>query len=230
MCQRLEIPHVINNAYGIQAKKLCAAITSAWRKGRVDAVVQSTDKNFMVPVGGAVVVAPKARPELVDALNRLYPGRAAMAPLLDVLITLLHFGAAGWERVLNQREQLHTYALGALNRCAAELGERVLNVPGNPISMALTLDSLQGQGQQAATFLGSMLFARCASGARVIVPGKVQEVGGMTFHGYGASWDEYPHAYITVAAAIGMTVQEVDEFMQRLTACAKELQEKKQKI
>lgn len=26
--------------------------------GRVDAVVQSTDKNFMVPVGGAIVCGP----------------------------------------------------------------------------------------------------------------------------------------------------------------------------
>lgn len=26
--------------------------------GRVDAIVQSTDKNFMVPVGGAVVCGP----------------------------------------------------------------------------------------------------------------------------------------------------------------------------
>lgn len=28
--------------------------------GRVDAVVQSTDKNFLVPVGGAVVCGPDA--------------------------------------------------------------------------------------------------------------------------------------------------------------------------
>lgn len=229
VCQRLQIPHIINNAYGVQAKALCAAITSAWRKGRVDAVVQSTDKNFMVPVGGAVVIAPKSRPELVDAANRLYPGRAAMGPSLDLLITLLHFGAVGWQRVLNEREQLHTYSLGALHRSAAELGERVLNVPDNPISMGMTLDSLRG-GRQDVTFLGSMLFARCASGARVIVPGKIQEVGGLTLHGFGASYDEYPHAYITVAAAIGTSVQEVDEFMRRLTTCAKELQDAKQKM
>jgi len=36
----------------------------------VDAVVQSTDKNFMVPVGGAVVAAGRRRPGLVAAVNQ----------------------------------------------------------------------------------------------------------------------------------------------------------------
>ncbi len=123
-------------------------VTAAWRRGRVDAVVQSTDKNFMVPVGGAVVAAGRRRPGLIAAVNKArmhvtvlllrsmlpsahqpltgqwrhryharctwlalwlcsqpvwwnvpqapatprqaYPGRASMAPLLDVLMTLLH--------------------------------------------------------------------------------------------------------------------------------------------
>jgi len=37
----------------------------------VDAVVQSTDKNFMVPVGGAVVAASKHDPSLVAAVNKV---------------------------------------------------------------------------------------------------------------------------------------------------------------
>ncbi len=46
-------------------------VTAAWRKGRVDAVVQSTDKNFMVPVGGAVIAASKQDTSLVDAVNKV---------------------------------------------------------------------------------------------------------------------------------------------------------------
>ena len=87
------IGHIINNAYGVQSAALCAAVTAAGRRGRLDAFVQSTDKNFMVPVGGAVIAAPSSRPQLVEAVNQAYPGRAGMAPLLDVLITLLHWGA-----------------------------------------------------------------------------------------------------------------------------------------
>lgn len=48
LCQALGVPHIVNNAYGVQAAALTAAVTSACRKGRVDAIVQSTDKNFMV--------------------------------------------------------------------------------------------------------------------------------------------------------------------------------------
>jgi hypothetical protein len=58
LCARLGVPHIINNAYGVQCRALCAAITAAARRGRVDAVVQSSDKNFMVPVGGALVCGP----------------------------------------------------------------------------------------------------------------------------------------------------------------------------
>ncbi len=47
--------------------------------GRVDAVVQSTDKNFMVPVGGAIVAAGKGQPNLLDAINKMYPGRAGIS-------------------------------------------------------------------------------------------------------------------------------------------------------
>ena len=67
--------------------------------GRVDAVVQSTDKNFMVPVGGAIVAAGKRLPDLVEAVNKLYPGRAAVNAHLDLLMTLLHWGAQGWKQV-----------------------------------------------------------------------------------------------------------------------------------
>lgn len=48
LCSRHGIPHIINNAYGVQSAALCQLVTSACRRGRVDAFIQSTDKNFMV--------------------------------------------------------------------------------------------------------------------------------------------------------------------------------------
>lgn len=180
----------------------------------------------------------------VAAANSLYPGRASMSPLLDLLITLLHWGADGWRAQLAAREALHSHAQAALATFAAEHGERVLHTPGNPISLALTLDTLRvvtnpadsGAGDATevesersgtsspdeVTFLGSMLFARCASGARVVAPGKVQRVAGVKFAGYGAHCDDYPHAYITVAAALGTTAADIDEFLRRLGACLAE--------
>jgi len=57
-------------------------VTAAWRKGRVDAVVQSTDKNFMVPVGGAVIAASKQNTSLVDAVNKVTLKNVCQALLL----------------------------------------------------------------------------------------------------------------------------------------------------
>ena len=71
-------------------------------------------------------------------------------------------------------------------------GERVLDTPDNPISLAMTLSMLSSAdaGRDAAvTFLGSMLFARCVSGTRTVPRGKRQEVGGLVFEGYGAHHD-----------------------------------------
>lgn len=74
-----------------------------------------------------------------------------MAPLLDLLITLLHWGAAGWRAVLAQREGLYAYARQRLQQFAAQHGERVLATPGNPISLALSLASFEAPaGQEAA--------------------------------------------------------------------------------
>ena len=51
-------------------------------------------KNFLVPVGGAIVCAAKGNGYLVDKVRKLYPGRASISSTLDVLITLLEMGKA----------------------------------------------------------------------------------------------------------------------------------------
>jgi O-phospho-L-seryl-tRNASec:L-selenocysteinyl-tRNA synthase len=44
----------------------------ASRVGRLDCFVQSTDKNFMVPVGGSIVASFDAK--VIDDISKLYPG------------------------------------------------------------------------------------------------------------------------------------------------------------
>jgi len=51
LCQQADVHHVINNAYGLQCAKTCKLINRACVVGRVDGIVCSTDKNFLVPVG-----------------------------------------------------------------------------------------------------------------------------------------------------------------------------------
>jgi O-phospho-L-seryl-tRNASec:L-selenocysteinyl-tRNA synthase len=187
-----------------------------------------------------------------------------MSPLLDLLITLLHWGAAGWHQALQQREELYGYARQRLGEFAAAQGERVLETPGNSISLALTLSSLEatpasaagqqeqqeaGAGTAAAssggqtpapsgsgpssssgvTFLGSMLFNRCVSGARVVARGKRQEVGGLAFTGFGAHCDAFPCDYLTVAAALGTTQADIDELLARLGQCLSEFRQRRRR-
>jgi O-phospho-L-seryl-tRNASec:L-selenocysteinyl-tRNA synthase len=51
LCANANVHHVINNAYGLQCAKTSKLINRACVVGRVDAIVCSTDKNFLVPVG-----------------------------------------------------------------------------------------------------------------------------------------------------------------------------------
>ena len=71
----------------------------------------------------------------------------------------------------------------------------------------------------AITFLGSKLFSKCVSGTRVIAQHKHQTVAGYGFEGYGSHCDDYGHCYLTAAAALGATRQDVHEFLQRLHLC-----------
>ena len=50
-------------------------LVKAARIGRVDAFIQSTDKNFMVPVGGAIVAGFDDK--FIDAVSKTYPGELA---------------------------------------------------------------------------------------------------------------------------------------------------------
>lgn len=215
----------------------------------MDAVVQSTDKNFLVPVGGAVVVSCASdKTPLTDRVRKAYPGRASIAPSLDVLITLLALGESGWRAKLAEREENFEYMKQCLTITAGKVGERLLATPGNPISMAVTLSKLQGdlrliagesgddanddsnekekQRETSVSFFGSMLFSRAVSGTRVVVPGKTQEVGGHTFVGFGASCDNYPVPYFTAAAALGVTRSDVDVFCARLEKVFAEFRKK----
>ena len=70
-------------------------------------------------------------------------------------------------QVLSQREMVFQHLKQKLEEVAAQVGERVLLTPSNPISLALTLDGLgdippkeEGGAGEGATFLGSMLWSR----------------------------------------------------------------------
>eukprot|EP00053_Salpingoeca_punica_P000056 m.27107 g.27107 ORF g.27107 m.27107 type:complete len:516 (+) comp10035_c0_seq1:1396-2943(+) len=214
LCKALDVPHVINNAYGLQSSKCNHIVNESVRVGRVDSVVQSTDKNLMVPVGGAIILGPDKK--FISAISKIYPGRASSSPALDVFITLLQLGINGYKKLMAERKRMYDYLKEKLTKFAEAHGERVLHTPNNPISIGLSLTSLPPCGDQSLTFFGSMLFSRGVSGTRVIVPQGQSTIGPRTFKSYGAHFDSYPCAYLTAAAAMGVTERDVDLFIARL--------------
>jgi O-phospho-L-seryl-tRNASec:L-selenocysteinyl-tRNA synthase len=51
---------------------------------------------------------------------------------------------------------------------------------------------------------------------RVVARGKRETVAGVDFEGYGSSCSAYPHHYLTAAAAIGSSTEDVDIFVEKL--------------
>jgi len=222
LCAKYGIAHVINNAYGLQCSKCCHYVNEACRVGRVDAVIQSTDKNLMVPVGGSIVAGPSKR-WIEEELSKMYPGRASMAPILDVFLTLMSLGVKGYTDLRNQRIQLINEFKQMISEVATKYGERILETSTrNTISFAITLNSLmpqQGEERQEPkeiTKFGSMLFTRGISGARVVAPGMSKKVSDITFPNYGASIEIYPHAYVTLACALGLERRDLPVLAKRL--------------
>ena len=140
----------------------------------------------------------------------------------------------GWKEMLKQREELLQYVQQRLAGLSSPQ-LRLLQTPNNSISMAVSLHAAENVAlacdsvpSTSWTMLGSMLFNRSVSGARVIGQGQQQTVAGMQFQGYGAHCDNYPCSYITVAAALGTTKKDIDAFLVKLNACLADLDKQRQ--
>ncbi len=178
------------------------------------AVVQSTDKNFLVPVGGAVVMCPA--PEFLHVLASCYPGRASISPVLDLTMTLLSMGVSGFTALHRERARLWPVFNAGLLDVVSKFGLKVLPSQQNCISVSVSLDELV-KAPESLSFLGSMLFVRNVSGSRVIVnTGKVTTISGYDFVNWGSHTNDYSHSYLTVACSVGLTEMEVINFLERL--------------
>jgi O-phospho-L-seryl-tRNASec:L-selenocysteinyl-tRNA synthase len=183
LCQKYSIPHVINNAYGLQSTKILHEIEQTKRSnGRIDYIIQSTDKNFLVPVGGSIVLTYNL--ELFDKLSHAYPGRASVTPTMDMFITLLSMGKNGLIDLIQKRKNLFEIFYEKLSQWAKTNDECILSSKQfSPISIAISLKHLP---IDRLTELGSMLFTRRISGARVVKLGTKQSIDTYEFMNYGA--------------------------------------------
>ena len=237
LCDSENIAHVINNAYGLQCKKTVKLMNRACVVGRVDAIICSTDKNFMVPVGGAIITSPNEK--IIQTVSKVYAGRASSAPILDLFITLLSMGLNGYKNLLKDRNTTMVEFQSKFEEVAKKYGERALCCPKNTISYGITLDTLSQtiEGESAdslnkgevTSLFGSMLFTRCVSGTRVVSTGASKTIAGQQFVGFGSSTEDFPHSYLTAACAVGLTEGEMNEFFVRLEKCFKDFWAKRKK-
>ncbi|XP_017781064.1 PREDICTED: O-phosphoseryl-tRNA(Sec) selenium transferase isoform X2 [Nicrophorus vespilloides] len=211
LCKQFDVPHLINNAYGLQDKSVMCRIQKAQRVGRVDLLVQSTDKNLMVPVGGAIIASFDE--DLLQTVSKCYPGRASGSPIMDVFITLLHLGKSGYLKLVEERVEKFKLLSEKLREIAAGIGERLLESPQNPISMAMSMSKLPADELRS---YGAKLYIRSVSGTRVIDLMEHKIICGQEFKSWGSSTNDYDVPYMTAAAAIGVTDDDIDLFMKRM--------------
>ncbi|CAF1214136.1 unnamed protein product [Adineta steineri] len=212
LCETYSIPHLINNAYGLQSTKIIHEIEQVKRSnGRIDYIVQSTDKNFLVPVGGSIVLTYNS--QLFDQLSHAYPGRASITPTTDMFITLLSMGKKGLLDLVEQRKRLFNLFYEKLSQWAKDNNECIISSKQfSPISIAITLKNLLNKD---VTELGSMLFTRRISGARVVKLGTKQTIDKYEFINYGAHSSTIQYSYLTIAAAIGIEENDIEIFMKK---------------
>ena len=65
----------------------------------------------------------------------LVEGRASGSPTMDLFITLLSLGRAGYRQLLTDRKAMYQYLQQQLSLCAERHGQRLLKTKNNPISV-----------------------------------------------------------------------------------------------
>ncbi len=195
-CAERDIPLVINNAYGVQSERVMSEICSAVDAGRVDAVVQSSDKNFLAPVGASIVVTPKK--EFIDSIADTYAGRATAAPITQTLAALLAIGNDTYKNLRKEQLENKTLLEEKMTEIAEKLDQRVLSV-WNSVACAITMDGLD------VSEIGARLYNTRVTGPRAIEKGAI-----------GSSVENYPHSYIVMNAAIGASRIDVETATTKL--------------
>jgi O-phospho-L-seryl-tRNASec:L-selenocysteinyl-tRNA synthase len=217
-CKKHNIFHLVNNAYGIYCTKICDMFNQACKSGKIDLIISSTDKNFMVPIGGSLIYSPNE--EMIDRVKKNYPGRASLSPVLDLFITLLEMGKKGYKQLILERKEKYIKLKDMMTKVAEKYSEKILSNPNNKISIAMTLGSIckAESSKKDITYLGSLFYTRQISGIRIIAPSEAINFNGYKFSNYGSHSNSYPFIpYCAFACAIGITDEEITSFVSKFT-------------
>ncbi|MHA1670362.1 MAG: O-phosphoseryl-tRNA(Sec) selenium transferase [Promethearchaeota archaeon] len=206
-----ELAHVVINAYGVQSPEWMKSIRSGIDAGRVDAVIQSTDKNVLTPVGGAIVASPYK--ETIKKISQTYAGRASASPIVDFLISMLSLGIEGYQELIENQKKNRKILEQKLSKVALKYNESLLGI-FNPVAVAVTLKSLKKDQLSA---LGGALYNLRVTGPRVYNPS--EEV-------FGTCSVDYNIPYIVMNAAIGATEKDIDLAVKRFDKAYQQIMQK----
>ncbi|MFX1370423.1 MAG: O-phosphoseryl-tRNA(Sec) selenium transferase [Promethearchaeota archaeon] len=200
--------HIVVNAYGVQSPEWMALIKSAIDAGRVDAIIQSTDKNFLTPVGGTVIASPIK--ENIIKISQAYAGRASATPVVNFLISMLSLGISGYQRLITEQQKNRKILESKLREVAEKINERILDV-FNPVAVGLSLKTLK---QEQLYALGGALYNLRVTGPRVFNPNEKV---------FGTCCSNYNTPYIIMNAAIGATENDILSAVERFKKAYKQI-------
>ncbi len=195
-----DLVHIIINAYGVQSPEWMKLIRVGIDAGRIDAIIQSTDKNVLTPVGGAIIASPSE--EIITKISQAYAGRASAAPIVNFLISMLSLGIEGYQKLLREQQDNRKLLENQLKGVAEKINEKILDV-FNPVAVAVSLNNLKKEQLFA---LGGALYNLRVTGPRVYNPEESV---------FGTCCTEYITPYIVMNAAIGATSEDIVSAVER---------------
>lgn len=164
IAKKFNVFHVINNAYGCTS----TTISKDLNLSEYDYVIQSLDKNFLVPVGGAIVASPNK--SLIQELSNFYAGRASLEPSMNFLETWLTEGLNEYKNLI----QLRHDAFQVMHALMSSFDKiEVIKSEKNDISIAFKIKELETK--RYAEF-GSKLYSRKISGIKAVSVNKTHDV------------------------------------------------------
>ncbi|VWU50376.1 O-phosphoseryl-tRNA(Sec) selenium transferase, putative [Hepatocystis sp. ex Piliocolobus tephrosceles] len=171
LCKKYNIPHVINNAFGLQCNYLCKEIQKCYdTNGRIDFVIQSCDKNLLLPVNGGIIFSNNKIN--MKGLKNYYPGRVPIHAYIDIFITLLELGEKKIMELRLKRENNFIWLQNKIKLLCNKYNLSLIKNSKNKISMAINLNELykycDKENPRCINLLGSMLFYRNVTGHKVI--------------------------------------------------------------
>ncbi len=195
-----DLVHIVINAYGVQSPEWMKLIRVGIDAGKVDAIIQSTDKNVLTPVGGAIIASPSE--EIITKISQAYAGRASATPIVNFLISMLSLGIEGYQKLLIAQQHNRKLLENKLKGVAEKINEKILDV-FNPVAVAVSLNNLKKEQLFA---LGGALYNLRVTGPRVYNPEESV---------FGTCSTEYIAPYIVMNAAIGATPEDIISAVER---------------